>query len=86
MKKVITEDQLSSTDVWRFDDVLLVADADDLAGVVVYRARNIAKFYGATAEAEVIENKQLLVVVDNPDDPVTAERVRVACTEAWSKR
>ncbi|RQA03543.1 hypothetical protein IPC506_19565 [Pseudomonas aeruginosa] len=86
MKKVITEVELSSTDVQCFDDVLLVKNADDLSGVAVFHARDIAKFYGATAEAEVTESKQLLVVVNDPDDPETAERVRVACAEAWSKR
>ncbi|HBP1011036.1 hypothetical protein [Pseudomonas aeruginosa] len=86
MKKVITEVELASTDVWRFDDVLLVKNADDLSGVTVFRARKIAKFYGAADESEVIESKQLLVVVNDPDDADTAERVRVACAEAWSKR
>ncbi|HBO2681616.1 hypothetical protein [Pseudomonas aeruginosa] len=85
MKKVITEVELSSTDVWRFDDVLLVKNADDLSGVAVFHARKIAKLYGATAEAEVTETKQLLVVVNDPDDPETAERVRAACAEVWSK-
>lgn len=86
MKKVITEVELSSTDVQCFDDVLLVKNADDLSGVTVFRARKIARFYGAADESEVIESKQLLVVVNDPDDPETADRVRSACMGVWSKR
>lgn len=85
MKKVITEGQLPTIEVWRFDDVLLVADENDQSGVEVFHARKLAKLYGANAEAEIQEAKQLLVVVDNPDDPETIDRVRVACAKAWSK-
>ncbi|MFV3368452.1 hypothetical protein ACNFH5_09745 [Pseudomonas sp. NY15435] len=86
MKKVITEAELSSTDVRQFHDVLLVKSPDDLSGVEIFHVRVMAKLYGATAEAEVIESKQLLVVVQDPDDPETADRIRVACAEALSNR
>lgn len=85
MKKVITEDQLSTSEVWRFEDVLLVAHENDESGVEVFHARKLAKLYGVNAEAETLQAKQLLVVVDNPDDPETIKRIRVASAEAWSK-
>lgn len=86
MKTVITEDQLSATEVFRYDDVLAVKSADDVSGVQLYRARSVAEFTSSTAPSKVREESVLLIVVDDPDDFEAIERLKEKVSAAWLAR
>lgn len=82
MKEVVTENQLDAIELKRFDQVLVANSADDDYGVEVFRQHRIAEVYHPLSEAKVNHDIQLIVIVDNPADPATIERIRAKCKSA----
>lgn len=85
MVTVINEDQLASTEVRNFFDVVAVKPGDR-NGVEVWRARQIAPFVSPHKESAASEQRVLFIEVPDPDDQVVIDRLRLACMNAWSKR
>jgi len=86
MVKVIQEGQISEAEVWRYDDVLAVRPGNRESGVEIWHARKIGELCSASSPGKVNTHRILLVEVDNPDDPVVQDRLRVACADAWRNR
>ncbi|MFG0505985.1 hypothetical protein ACF8GD_25755 [Pseudomonas putida] len=86
MVTVIQEGQIAEAEVWRYDDVLAVRPGDRESGVEIWHARRIGEVYSASTPAKVNIQRVLLVEVDNPDDSVVQDRLRVACADAWRNR
>ncbi|KJK19096.1 hypothetical protein [Pseudomonas sp. 2(2015)] len=86
MLTVIREDQIADTDIRLYDDVLAVRPGERGSGVEVWHARKLPNLYHPHTPAEATIQRVLLVEVENPDDPDMQDRLRVACTDAWSRR
>lgn len=78
MRQVTSESELGTIDLKKFHEVIAVKDAEDYQGVAVYVVPRMAQFvHPSTPAAETITN-YLLVVVDDPDDPETIDRLKKA--------
>ncbi|WP_411382853.1 hypothetical protein ACK3BK_15990 [Pseudomonas sp. L7] len=86
MVDVINEDQIATSEIWRYDDVLAVRPGERESGVEIWHARKIAELCSPNAPAKANVHRVLLVEVDDPEDPVVQDRLRVACTDAWRNR
>lgn len=86
MKKVILESELPSTDIRHYEEVLAVKSVDSTDGIGVWQVKKMADFYRAETEARVTERTQLLIVVPDPDDEETIDRLRQACAVAWGAK
>lgn len=76
MRQVISESELGSIDLKQFHEVIAVKDAGDYQGVAVYVTPRMAQFVDPSVPAKETITNSLLIVVDNPDDLETIERLK----------
>jgi len=76
MRKVISESEVETVDLKRFHEVLAVASPDDISGVAIYVSPRLAPFVHPSTPAVTTDTNYLLIVVENPDDPETIERLK----------
>lgn len=86
MKKLTTEAQLSSEEIWRYDEVTAAASEDATQEVSVYSTRKLASFVAPDVESPISTHARIVVIVENPDDPETIDRLRVICIDHWASR
>ena len=75
-KQVISEAQLNQVDLKKIDEVLLASTPQDNSGVLVFSWPRMAPMVSSLTEGVASDWRQLIVVVDDPDDTVTQERVK----------
>ena len=76
MRQVISESELGSIDLKQFHEVIAVKDPGDYQGVAVYVTPRMAQFVDPSVAAQETITNSLLIVVDNPDDLETIERLK----------
>lgn len=85
MITVISEDQLEDIEIKSYLDVVAVKPGER-DGVSIWQAKVMAQFVAPNAEAPLNEQRVLLIEVPDPNDQEVINRLRVACTDSWSKR
>ena len=80
-KKVISEAQLNQIDIKKIDEVLLASTPQDNSGVLVFSWPRMAPMVSSLTEGVASERRQLIVLVDDPDDTATQDRVKRAIHE-----
>jgi hypothetical protein len=75
-KLVVSEQDLEGLDLKQFHEVLLVRSSDDDGGVHIFTWPRMAQFVSPLTESPLSNSNQLLVVVENPDDPETVARIK----------
>lgn len=73
----ITEAGLATADVKFVNEVLVAAPGTTESGITVYKRKLLAPFVGQHAEVAVAPYHQLIVEVDDPEDPDTQDRIRM---------
>ncbi|MCF5652683.1 hypothetical protein GIV49_24455 [Pseudomonas syringae] len=76
MRKAISESEIETFDLKPFHEISAMKSADDFRGVEIYSAKRMPPFVSSHSESPPSETNYLVVVVDNPDDPETIERLK----------
>ncbi|WP_454706695.1 hypothetical protein [Delftia acidovorans] len=82
----ITEAQLDSFDLSFAKSVLVAAPTEVGSGIEVFKLAIAAPFVAARTAAQPSRYHQLIVEVDDPDNPSTQERIRTKCMQRWKDR
>lgn len=80
-KQVISEAQLNQIDIKKIDEVLLASTPQDNSGVLVFSWPRMAPMVSSLTEGVASERRQLIVLVDHPDDTATQDRIKRAIHE-----
>lgn len=86
MNKRINEDEIGRVQPRDFKNCLLVRPGDADSGVEVFHVRILAAFTSPDRPAPLLNNAQLLIEVEDPDDPETQARIREKLTARARER
>lgn len=87
MQQIVREEHLSSIDIREFHSVWAVRDSDDssnFSGVEIKPDRRMAPLVSPDTPAPLTITSNLLIIVENPDDPETVNRLKAFVGAAWS--
>ncbi|PHN56416.1 MULTISPECIES: hypothetical protein [Pseudomonas syringae group] len=84
MIELITEEQLDSIDIRQFHQVWAVRGPDDFSGVQIMADKRLTPFVSSESPAPDITVNNLLIIVDDVDDPLTINRLKSAIEAGWS--
>ncbi|MCG6578014.1 hypothetical protein EGM97_25355 [Pseudomonas sp. AF32] len=76
MDRVITEAEIDQVDLKSYNSVFLVGNPEDRTGVEIFTWPKLAQLVHPSTAAPLTDTSQLLIVVDNPDDPDTVARIK----------
>lgn len=79
----IKEADLDKISLKMVDEVLVAGSDEEFSGIEVWKARRIGELYDASTPAKVNERRQVVVVVDDPEDEQTQDRIRSKCFELF---
>ncbi len=79
----IKEAELHTINIKLVDEVLVAGPDEEFSAIEVWKARRIGEFYDANTPAKANEHRQVVVVVDDPEDEKTQDRIRSKCFELF---
>lgn len=75
-KTFISESEIETTDLQPFSEVLLAKTENDFSAVAVFTWPAMAPLCSALSEGVAVLKRQLIILVDDPDDRQVYERIQ----------
>jgi len=85
MRNFVTEDELQSADISKYHEIFVAWDTANYRGIQVKEDRRLIPFTASDSPGTVREVNQLFVVVEDPENPETIERVKTCINKKLAK-